>query len=234
MAEIKYAVMKQKRNTFEWFQQNNPRLEDGQMGVVISGEYRGMFKFGDGATLWNSLPWGIGAAKLGRLGLVAGSNLELHGTISSNGSFTLNGLSEKLNTLNIRDNELAAAINNEAQVRQQADAVLDTKINQEAQARQQADADHAALTTAHDSTATPAADRIVMYGAECGLKSDKIPDQANDVIRKAELDVEHLFIIQIRDLLVTMLGGTRATWTPNIFMPKARITRNGRFRGVYA
>jgi hypothetical protein len=49
---------------------------------------------------------------------------------------------------------------------------------------------HEASTTAHSSTATPTANRIAMYGAEKGLKSDKVPSATNDVIRKAELDTE--------------------------------------------
>jgi multidrug efflux pump subunit AcrA (membrane-fusion protein) len=74
-----------------------------------------------------------------------------------------------------------AAIAAETAARQSADAA-------EAQARQKADADHAALTAAHGSTATPAVNRIAMYGASGGLKSGKPPADANDVARKAEID----------------------------------------------
>jgi hypothetical protein len=68
------------------------------------------------------------------------------------------------------------------------DVVRKIELDAETAMREAQDRDHAALTTAHGSTATPAADRIAMYCAEKGLKSDKIPSDPNDVVRKTELD----------------------------------------------
>jgi hypothetical protein len=83
-----------------------------------------------------------------------------------------------------------AAINAEQGARESADNALNSAIQAEAASRQNADTTHAALTTAHGSTPTPARSRIAMYGAEGGLKSGKAPVQGNDVIRKTELDAE--------------------------------------------
>ena len=57
MAQTIYAIMRQRRNTNAYFSEHNVVLEDGQLGVVISGQYRNCFKIGDGLTPWNSLPW---------------------------------------------------------------------------------------------------------------------------------------------------------------------------------
>lgn len=43
-------------------------------------------------------------------------------------------------------------------------------------------------TTAHSAIAVPTANRIVMYNNNLGLKSDKVPVDLNDVIRKTELN----------------------------------------------
>lgn len=63
-------------------------------------------------------------------------------------------------------------------------------IEAERQARIAADSAHAALTSAHGSASVPAAHRIAMYGAEGGLKSNKVPAEQNDAVRKAEMDAE--------------------------------------------
>jgi hypothetical protein len=139
-AKITYAKMLQVRNTAGWFSASNPKLADGQIGVINAGLGMGRFKFGDGMTSWNSLPWA-------------------------------------------RDGQAADDLAAEAQARINGD-------NAEAQARNNADNAHAQLFTAHGSTATPAAGRIAMYGAETGLKSGKAPVQGNDVVRKLELDAE--------------------------------------------
>jgi hypothetical protein len=39
MPNIIYAIMRQKRNTADWFSQNNPILDDGQMGIISSGQH---------------------------------------------------------------------------------------------------------------------------------------------------------------------------------------------------
>jgi hypothetical protein len=49
---------------------------------------------------------------------------------------------------------------------------------------------HEADQTPHSSTATPAPNRLPLYGPEGGLKSGKAPTQLNDVVRKEELDNE--------------------------------------------
>jgi hypothetical protein len=43
-------------------------------------------------------------------------------------------------------------------------------------------------TSAHSATATPVANLIAMYNSNAGLKSDKVPSEVNDVLRKTELD----------------------------------------------
>jgi hypothetical protein len=67
---------------------------------------------------------------------------------------------------------------------------VNSAVQAEETARQNADNAHAALTAVHGSTPAPASTRIAMYGAEGGLKSNKIPSAQNDVIRKTELDAE--------------------------------------------
>jgi hypothetical protein len=42
--------------------------------------------------------------------------------------------------------------------------------------------------SAHGATATPTANSIAMYNSANGLKSSKTPTEANDVLRKTELD----------------------------------------------
>jgi hypothetical protein len=48
---------------------------------------------------------------------------------------------------------------------------------------------HKADTSAHSSTATPAANLIAKYNADKGLKSDRIPVENNDVIRLTEYKI---------------------------------------------
>jgi hypothetical protein len=67
---------------------------------------------------------------------------------------------------------------------------LQQEILAEQAARIAADNAHAALTAAHSATAAPANSRIAMYGATGGLKSAKTPSEANDVVRKMEMDAE--------------------------------------------
>jgi hypothetical protein len=43
-------------------------------------------------------------------------------------------------------------------------------------------------TSAHSATATPSSSLIAMYNSDAGLKSNKIPSESNDVLRKSELD----------------------------------------------
>ncbi|MDR1352999.1 MAG: hypothetical protein LBK05_06940, partial [Treponema sp.] len=67
---------------------------------------------------------------------------------------------------------------------------LQQEILAEQAERIAADAAHAALASAHGASAAPANNRIAMYGASGGLKSAKTPSEANDVIRKTEIDAE--------------------------------------------
>jgi hypothetical protein len=69
-------------------------------------------------------------------------------------------------------------------------ADLQQEILAEQAARLAADNAHAALTSAHGATATPAASRIAMYDAAGRLKSGAAPAAATDVARKTELDAE--------------------------------------------
>jgi hypothetical protein len=115
------------------------------------------------------------------------------------------------NTLNI----IETAIQQEAHDRQQEDTVLNTKIDQEIQQRTHADTTHANLTTAHSSTTTPEANRIAMYGAEKGLKSDKVPAQSNDVVRKTELDAEAADKEKELSILTDQIGALRLLATLN-------------------
>jgi hypothetical protein len=47
--------------------------------------------------------------------------------------------------------------------------------------------DHINNFSAHNATDTPTSNRIAMYNDEDGLKSDKVPVDDNDVLRKNEL-----------------------------------------------
>jgi predicted nucleic acid-binding Zn-ribbon protein len=47
---------------------------------------------------------------------------------------------------------------------------------------------HINNTSAHSATATPTANLIAMYNTDGGLKSNKVPMEVNDVLRKTELD----------------------------------------------
>lgn len=57
MPQVIYATMRQKRQSYAWFQQNNPVLDDGQIGIITYGQHRYCFKIGDGVTPWNNLAW---------------------------------------------------------------------------------------------------------------------------------------------------------------------------------
>ena len=80
---------------------------------------------------------------------------------------------------------------------------LQQEILAEQAARIAADNAHAALTSAHSASATPANNRSAMYGASGGLKSAKTPSESNDVIRKTEMYAE----AQARDAADTALQG---------------------------
>jgi hypothetical protein len=60
-------------------------------------------------------------------------------------------------------------------------------------------ATHRSDTTAHYATDTPVANLIARYNSDKGLKSDKIPTENNDVIRKTELDDVSGTVSGIRD-----------------------------------
>jgi hypothetical protein len=172
MAQTILAVMRQKRNTYAWFQQNNPVLADGQIGFINAGQYKNCFKIGDGVTAWNGLSWVTDYSLLFNKPSING--VPISGNVSPN-------------QLGIASSD---ALNTEAQTRANADTTLQGNIDAEATARANADSAHAALTAAHGSTATPANNRIAMYGSSGGLKSDKAPAEANDVARKTEMDAE--------------------------------------------
>ena len=190
MPDTIYAIMRQRRNTFTYFQTHNITLEDGQIGIINSGRYRHCFKVGDGVTPWNNLPWVTDYAILFNKPSINGVTLTGNHTIAEIGAAAVGDLAAEITARQNADTALSAAIQAEATVRQSADNALSADIQAEASARQNADNTHAALTTAHGSTQTPAGARIAMYGAEGGLKSNKVPAQSNDVIRKTELDTE--------------------------------------------
>ena len=61
MAEVIKAIVRVRRGTFAKWQEANPVLKEGQMGLVSDGQDKGKFKVGDGITAWNNLPYTIGA-----------------------------------------------------------------------------------------------------------------------------------------------------------------------------
>jgi hypothetical protein len=56
---------------------------------------------------------------------------------------------------------------------------------------------------AHGATSTPAANLIAMYNIDGGLKSNKIPSEVNDVLRKIELDTVNGYISGLETDLFT-------------------------------
>lgn len=54
-----------------------------------------------------------------------------------------------------------------------------------------------------------------MYGAEKGLKSDKVPAQSNDVVRKTELDAEAADKEKELSILTDQIGALRLLATLN-------------------
>ena len=128
MADTLYAIMRQKRNTYAWFQTNNPVLEDGQIGVIISGQHRNCFKIGNGVTPWNSLPWVTDYEILFNKPSINGVTLTGNRTLADFGAATAGDVSG-----------VQAAISAEITARQNADALLQTNLDAEAAARQSAD-----------------------------------------------------------------------------------------------
>jgi hypothetical protein len=190
MAQKIYAILRQRRNTYEYFSQNNILLEDGQIGIISSGQHRNCFKVGDGVTRWNDLSWVTDYTILFNKPYI--NNIEISGNLSLEqlSIASVSALSEEEAAREAADTAHTQALVAETSARQEADTTLQGNIDAEAQARQEADSDHAALTTAHGSTATPANNRIAMYGATAGLKSNKVPSEANDVVWKTEMDAE--------------------------------------------
>lgn len=44
---------------FDWWEQNNPVLENGEPGIVSDAKGNGWLKIGDGVTPWKDLPWKV-------------------------------------------------------------------------------------------------------------------------------------------------------------------------------
>ena len=54
------AIVRVRRGSYASWQQANPILVDGQMGLINSGHDKGKIKIGDGVTRWNDLEYSIG------------------------------------------------------------------------------------------------------------------------------------------------------------------------------
>ena len=53
------AILRVRRGSFNQWQESNPILKEGQMGLVSSGQNKGKFKIGDGITAWNDLDYNL-------------------------------------------------------------------------------------------------------------------------------------------------------------------------------
>jgi hypothetical protein len=60
--------------------------------------------------------------------------------------------------------------------------------------------------SAHGASATPAANLIAMYNSNSGLKSNKVPSEANDAVRKTELDTVNADITDLQNDLADETG----------------------------
>jgi hypothetical protein len=136
-----YAIMRQKRNTYEYFTANNTLLEDGQIGIISAGQYRNCFKIGDGVTRWNSLSWVTdykilfnkpsindvelsGNVSLEQLGIASSQELATETTARTNGDATLTqALAAEESARKQTDDDLSKALIDEAAARQSGDVL---------------------------------------------------------------------------------------------------------------
>jgi hypothetical protein len=94
--EYRKAILKIRTGSYTEFYDANLPYDYGEHCYIMSGPYAGCWKVGDGVTPWRGLPFSPRVAGLNLLGLVAGSSAYLYGKIEPGGTFTLNGLGEKL------------------------------------------------------------------------------------------------------------------------------------------
>jgi hypothetical protein len=128
------------------------------------------------------------------------------------------------------DTAFQTSLDAEAAARKNADEAFQRSLAEETQNRQQADSAHAGMTNAHDSTCTPASNRIAMYDEDKGLHSDKVPSADNDVVRKTELDaLKHILLDIVRGhWLIT----ERAPMDPMIRVTEREGTPRRRERAI--
>jgi hypothetical protein len=124
MASTIYATMRQRRNTYAFFQQDNTLLEDGQLGIINSGQYKNCFKIGDGVTRWNTLPWVTDYQLLFNKPQVNGVNLSGNVSLSQLGVASAAGLTTEAQTRQQADTALTQALATEKTERQSADEAL--------------------------------------------------------------------------------------------------------------
>jgi hypothetical protein len=126
--------MRQKRNTYAWFSQNNPILADGQIGIISSGQYKNCFKVGDGVSYWNSLSWITDYTILFNKPKI--NSVELAGNLSPDqlGIASVNAITAEVTARQAADTA-------EATSRRNADATLQGNIEAEATSRWNADND---------------------------------------------------------------------------------------------
>ncbi|MDR0374416.1 MAG: hypothetical protein LBH85_01650, partial [Treponema sp.] len=152
MAQTILAIMRQKRNSYEWFQNNNPTLADGQIGVVNSGQYKNCFKIGDGVAAWNSLSWATDYTILFNKPSINKVKLSGDTSLVKLGIASIDALDAEETTRTQAVAALQTALDAEETARTQADAALQTALDAEETTRTQADA---ALQTALDAEETP-------------------------------------------------------------------------------
>jgi hypothetical protein len=212
MAQTIYAIMRQKRNTYAWFQQNNPILEDGQIGIISSGQYQNCFKIGDGVTGWNALPWVTDYHILFNKPRINGVELSGNVSLDQLGTASINALNTETAARTSADSTLQGNIDAEEAAREAVGTALATEIVVRQQLAQALDGETAARQSGDALKANIESPHLSGIPTTPDASGDE-PEQIINFRTVTTLldDVYDVLDMILPDLLVTQAGDSICT-----------------------